>query len=178
MRPDAVLHAVHDWQNYYTLLGEVSATLTGLMFVAASLGVRLIDRDSGPKVQTFMTPTVVYFSLVLLLSALMNTPVQTRLSLMIQFAASGVFGCGYSLSHLPRLHQFQHEGRLNSPAWVWTVALPLCASLWLLGAAAVFHWSLPDGLEAAAVGVLLLVIIGLHNAWSVTLRLVSLTPNQ
>ena len=177
MRPDAVLQAVYEWQNYYTLLGEVSATLTGLMFVAASLGARLIDGNSGPKVQTFMTPTVVYFSLVLLLSALMNAPVQTRLSLNIQFAGAGLFGCGYSLSHLPRLHRFQHEGSVDRLAWVWTVALPLFAALWLLGAAVSFRWSLAGGLDAAAFGVLLLVIVGLRNAWSVTLRLVSLTPS-
>lgn len=176
MTPLHFAQTLHEWQNYYTLVGEVSATLTGLMFVAASLGARLIDNNSGPKVQTFMTPTVVYFSLVLMLSALMNVPVQTRLSLTAEFAAAGLFGCGYSLSHLPRLHQFQHEGRLNSPAWVWTVAVPLFASLWLLGAAVGFHWSLNGGLDAAAAGVLLLVVIGLHNAWDVTLRLVSLTP--
>ncbi len=178
MRPDVVLAALHEWQNYYTLVGEVSATLTGLMFIAASLGTRLIDGNSGPKVQTFMTPTVVYFSLVLLLSALMNVPVQTRLSLMIQFAAAGAFGCGYSLSHLPRLHRFEHEGLLDKLAWVWTVAVPFFAALWLLGAAAGFHWSVRAGLDAAAVGVLLLVVTGLHNAWDVTLRMVKLTPNE
>ena len=177
MSPSAVLQAVHEWQNYYTLLGEVSATLTGLMFVAASLGARVIDDTAGPKVQTFMTPTVVYFSLVLLLSALMNAPVQTRLSLMIEFAAAGVFGCGYSLSHLPRLHQFQQDGSLNGPAWVWTVALPLFASLWLLGAACGLSLSVAGGLDAAAVAALIFVVIGLHNAWTVTLRLVKLTPN-
>ena len=177
MRPDAVLQALHGWQNYYTLLGEVSATLTGLMFIAASLGTRLIDGSSSPKVQTFMTPTVVYFSLVLLLSALMNVPVQTRLSLLVQFAAVGLFGCGYSLSHLPRLHRFQHEGILDGPVWIWTIALPFFAAVWLLGAAAACRWSLTDGLDAAVVGVLLFVIIGLHNAWDVTLRMVRLTPN-
>ena len=177
MNPNAVLQAVHEWQNYYTLLGEVSATLTGLMFVAASLGARVIDDTAGPKVQTFMTPTVIYFSLVLLLSALMNAPVQTRLSLMILFAAAGVFGCGYSLSHLPRLHQFQHQGSLNGPAWIWTVAVPLFAALWLLAAAIEFHWSVSSGLDAAAVGVLVFVVIGLHNAWDVTLRLVRLVPS-
>ena len=177
MTPADIAQALHNWQNYYTLLGEVSATLTGLMFVAASLGTRLIDDNSGPKVQTFMTPTVVYFSLVLLLSALMNVPVQTRLSLMVQFAVAGAFGCGYSLSHLPRLHQFQHEGSLNSPAWVWTVALPFFAALWLLGAAFGLQRSFSGGLDAAAVGILLFVVIGLHNAWDVTLRLVKLTPS-
>lgn len=178
MTPADIAQALHNWQNYYTLLGEVSATLTGLMFVAASLGTRLIDGSSGPKVQTFMTPTVVYFSLVLLLSALMNVPVQTRVSLAAQFAAAGLFGCGYSLSHLPRLHRFQHEGIIDNLAWVWTVALPFFAALWLLTAAAAFHWSVADGLDSAAVGVLLLVIIGLHNAWDVTLRMVKLTPNE
>ena len=70
MTPAELIQVLRNWQNYYTMLGEVSATLTGLMFVAASLGTRFIDDKSGPKVQTFMTPTVVYFSLVLLLSAL------------------------------------------------------------------------------------------------------------
>ncbi len=178
MTPADLTQALHDWQPYYTLLGGVSATLTGLMFVAASLGTRFIDNDSSPKVQTFMTPTVVYFSLVLLLAALMNIPVQTRLSLAAQLAAAGLFGCGYSLSHLPRLRRFQHEGTLDGPAWVWTVALPLLAAVWLLGAAAGFLWSPASGLDAAAVGVLLFVLIGLHNAWDVTLRMVKLTPNQ
>ncbi len=177
MTPADVTRTLHEWQNYYTLLGEVSATLTGLMFVAASLGTRFIDNDSGPKVQTFMTPTVVYFSLVLLLSALMNVPVQTGLSLTVQFTAAGLFGCGYSLSHLPRLHRFQHEGLLDKLTWVWTVAVPFFAALWLLAAAAGLHWSLAYGLDAAAAGVLLLVVIGLHNAWDVTLRLVRMTPS-
>ena len=38
MKPETFLQALHDWQSFYTLIGEVSATLTGLMFVAASLG--------------------------------------------------------------------------------------------------------------------------------------------
>ena len=176
MTPLEFTQVLHEWQNYYTLLGEVSATLTGLMFVAASLATRLIDNSSGPKVQTFMTPTVVYFSLVLLLSALMNVPVQTRLPLMAEFAVAGVFGCGYSLSHLPRLHRFEHEGLLDRLAWVWTVAVPFFAALWLLAAAAGFYRSPAAGFDGAAVGVLLLVVIGLHNAWNVTLRLVTLTP--
>ncbi len=177
MMPDVVPTALHEWQNYYILLGEVSATLTGLMFVAASLGTSLIDDKSGPKVQTFMTPTVVYFSLVLLLSALMNVPAQTCLSLTAQFAGAGLFGCGYSLSHLPRLHQFDREGFLDRQAWGRIVTVPFFAALWLLGAAGIFHWSLNAGLDVAAVGVLLFVVIGLYNAWNLTLRLVRMTPS-
>ena len=107
MRPDTFLQALHDWQNFYTLLGEASAPLAGLMFVAASLGTRLINEDSDPKVRTFLTPTVLYFSLVLLLSALMNIPTQTLAALTVQIFVVGLIGAGYSLS---RQASIRHGG--------------------------------------------------------------------
>ena len=178
MRPDTFLQALHGWQNFYTLLGEAAATLTGLMFVAASLGARLINDEADPKVRTFITPTVVHFSLVLLLAALMNIPTQTQGALAIQFAALGLFGAGYSLSHLPRLRGFQHDGSLERQAWTWNLALPLFAALWLAGAALGLSRSGSGALDAAAIGALLLVMVGLHNAWDVTLRLVRRTPSE
>lgn len=178
MTPSEFSQTLHEWQNYYTLLGEVSATLTGLMFVAASLGIRLLDDTSGPKIQTFITPTVLYFSLVLLLSALMNMPTQTRLSLAADVGVLGLLAAAYSVSHLGRLHTFSHAGILTRGAWVWTVAAPLFAALWLLGAAFGLYDSAHWALNAEAVGALLLVMVGLHNAWDVTLRLVRMTPNQ
>ena len=177
MRPDTFIQALHDWQNFYTLLGEVSATLTGLMFVAASLGARLINEEDDPKVRTFLTPTVVYFSHVLLLSALMNVPTQTRAALIVQFAAAGLIGAGYSLSHLPRLRGFQQDKAFSRQTWIWNLLLPLFSALWLLGAALALPRSIAGGLDAAAVGVLLLVMVGLHNAWNVTLNIVLRTPS-
>lgn len=97
---DTFFQVLHGWQNFYTLLGEAAATLTGLMFVAASLGARLISDEADSKVRTFLTPTVVHFSLVLLLAALMNVPTQTRAALTAQLAILGLIGAGYSLSHL------------------------------------------------------------------------------
>jgi len=168
---------LHAWQNFYTLLGEASATLTGLMFIAASLGTSLIDDKAGPKVQTFITPTVTYFSLVLLLSALMNVPSQTPLSLTLELGAVGLFGTGYSASHFHRLRSFDLDPGDTGQIWLWNLALPLFASLWLLGAALKMRHSFTEGLDAAAIGIVLLVLIGLHNAWSVTLRMVRLTPS-
>lgn len=175
---DNFLQALHGWQNFYTLLGEASATLTGLMFVAASLGARLINDEDDPKVRTFLTPTVVHFSLVLLLAALMNVPTQTRAALTAQFAVLGLIGAGYSLSHLPRLRGFQHDGSLDRQTWAWNLALPLLGALWLAGAALGLGRSVSVALDAAAVGALLLVMVGLHNAWNVTLRLALRTPSE
>jgi len=133
MGPDTFLQSLHGWQNFYTLLGEAAATLTGLMFVAASLGARLISDEADPKVRTFLTPTVVHFSLVLLLAALMNVPTQTRAALTAQLAILGLIGAGYSLSHLPRLRDFGRDGKLSRQAWAWNLALPLVGALWLGG---------------------------------------------
>ncbi len=177
MTPSEFIQILHGWQNYYTLLGESSATLTGLMFVAASLGARLLDDKSGPKIQTFITPSVIYFSLVLVLSALMNVPTQTRQFLTAELSGLGLLAGGYSLSHLGRLHTFSHEATLAGGVWIWTVAAPFLASLWLLGAAWGLNRAFSWALDAAAVGVLLFVVVGLHNAWGVTLRFVSLTPS-
>lgn len=168
---------LHGWQSFYQLIGESSATLTGLMFVAASLGTSLIDDKAGPKVQTFITPTVTYFSIALLISALMNIPNQTPLSLSLQLGVFGLFGTGYSASHFRRLRGFDLDPADTAQVWLWNLALPLSASLWLLGAALALHHFAAQGLDAAAVGVLLLVLVGLHNAWSVTLRMVRLTPS-
>lgn len=174
---DSFAQTLHGWQSFYQLLGEASATLTGLMFIAASLGTRLIDDQTDPKIRTFVTPTVIYFSLVLLVSALMNVPTLTRLPLIVALAATGLFVTVYSLSHLRRLRDFNQKEVLESRAWFWNLLLPVFASLWLLGAALTLRRFLGCGLDAAAFGVVLFLLVGLHNAWDVTLRLVSLTPS-
>jgi hypothetical protein len=168
---------VQAWQSFYMLLGGASATLIGLIFIAASLGTRLIEDKADPRIRTFVTPTVIYFSVVLLVSALMNVPTLTRPVLLVVLAAAGLYAAVYSVSHLPRLRDINQTESLENRAWLWNLLLPLFASLWLLGAALTLPRFLAYGLEAAAFGVVLFLVIGLHNAWEVTLRLVSLSPS-
>lgn len=40
-----MLDSLRDWQNFYVLMGGASATLTGLMFVAISLGMNLARNE-------------------------------------------------------------------------------------------------------------------------------------
>ena len=173
--PPAFAQTLHDWQDFYMLLGGASATLMGLMFVAASLGTSLINDDDDPRVRTFITPTIIYFSLVLLLSALMTVPVQTQKALVAEFAAAGLIGAGYSFSHLPRLRRFYRDEGLGPGIWMWNLALPLCAAFSLLGAALGLSRSLSEGLTAAAIGVIIFVMVGIRDAWSATLYLVRRT---
>ena len=72
---------------------------------------------------------------------------------------------------------FQQEGEMPRQAWLWNLAQPLHGSLWLMGAALGLHRSVVGALDAAAIGVLLLIVVGIHNAWVVTLYLARRTPS-
>jgi len=53
------------WHDFYTLIGTASATLVGLMFVAASVGTGVFTSERQVALRTFLSPTVVAFSVVL-----------------------------------------------------------------------------------------------------------------
>ncbi len=63
------------WHDFYTLVGTASATLVGLMFVAASVGTGVFTRERQVGLRTFLSPTVVAFSVVLTASLIGVLPV-------------------------------------------------------------------------------------------------------
>jgi hypothetical protein len=50
--PDAFVDTLQSWQNFYFMIGGASAGLIGLMFVALSLGMRLLSDNTR---QSFTT---------------------------------------------------------------------------------------------------------------------------
>src|SRR5437763_15174567 len=66
---------LHNWHDFYMLLGTASATLVGLMFVAASIGVQIFTETNRPGTGAFISPTVVHFSSALFLCVAGTIPV-------------------------------------------------------------------------------------------------------
>ncbi len=62
------------WQNFYVVVGSAAAALTGLQFIVIALftQMRLLSTTAG--IDVFSTPTIVYFSSVLLLAAVLSAP--------------------------------------------------------------------------------------------------------
>src|SRR5664279_3653696 len=54
-----------------------AATLVGLIFLAFSLGARLVPAEDNTAMRGFVVPIVIHFGAVLILSALMLIPVYT-----------------------------------------------------------------------------------------------------
>jgi hypothetical protein len=64
------------WQSFSVLIGSAAATLTGLMFVVATLiaGVRV--SSSSEAFATFNSPNVWHFCAALLVAAVLSAPWQ------------------------------------------------------------------------------------------------------
>jgi heme O synthase-like polyprenyltransferase len=73
--PDTFLTALREWQNFYLLVGTAAATLVGLLFVALSLESSLVLADRAWAVRTFMTPSLIIITAVLMVTAVSNMPI-------------------------------------------------------------------------------------------------------
>ena len=86
----------HTWHDFYLLVGTASATLVGLMFVAATLGASVFSEQHRNAMQAFISPTVVNFAAALFICIGVMVPSQTWLSLGLLLSAGGVAGLIYA----------------------------------------------------------------------------------
>lgn len=158
------LPPVAEWGTFYMIVGSSAAALTGLQFVVIVLGAQAKVVGGEPEMRAFATPTIVHFSAVLLLAAMVSTPRQTAASLGLCLTACGVAGlcyAGWVIAHARR--QKGYAPVLSD--WMWHCILPV-AAYGLLSLAGVLAWRHPaSALYVVSVAALLLLYIGIHNAW-------------
>jgi hypothetical protein len=87
---------LREWHDFYSLIGTASATLVGLMFVAASIGAGVFTRDHQIGIRSFLSPTVVHFSAALIICLLATMPTQTWPRLGLFQTGTGAIGLVYS----------------------------------------------------------------------------------
>ncbi len=164
--------ALANWQSFYVLMGSSAAALTGLTFVVITISAERGDvtgsaaaRLAGLRV--YITPTAVHFAAALWLSALMSIPGQTAGALEVLLTASGLAGLIYCVPLLARMRagSFGYKPFLSD--WIWNAALPVSAYLALTAAGLMLPRQSAPSLYAVSGVVLLLLFIGIHNAWDV-----------
>jgi hypothetical protein len=57
--------SLRHWHEFYTLLGTASATMVGLLFVAATVGSGVFSTDRRGALGMFLSASVVHFSSIL-----------------------------------------------------------------------------------------------------------------
>jgi hypothetical protein len=160
-----------DWHDFYSLIGTASATLVGLMFVAASIGAGVFTRDHQIGIRSFLSPTVVHFSAALIICLLASMPTQTWPRLGALQTGTGAIGLVYSAWNW-RMMKHGIIAEIDLVDRIWYASLPLGAYL-LVIAAGVEFWQPPaQSLDLLASALILLLLIGIRNAWDMTLWII------
>ncbi len=162
-----MLHVLTQWSNFYMLTGSAAGALTGLMFVVITLvGGERRSQAAPTGISTFSTPTVAHFCAALLVSALLSAPWHRLVPPAVLLGVAGVAGIAYIL-HLMRQTRRLTTYTPDLEDWTWYTALPLLAYAAILGGAIALPFAAGKALFALAGGVLLLIFIGIRNAWDV-----------
>jgi hypothetical protein len=159
-----------DWQNFYVIIGSAAAALMGLTFVVIALAANA-RRVSAPGLRAFVTPTIVHFGTVLVMAAFMTVPRQSVVSLSVGFAALGGSGLIYSGITAVSMRGIGSAYVPVGEDWLWHVALPTVIYAGLLVTGFLTRGRPEQSLYAVASASVLLLFIGIHNAWDVAVSL-------
>lgn len=161
---DTALAPLTAWDNFYVIVGSSAAALTGLQFVVIALIAEIRSRSAGETVSAFGTPTVVHFCVALLVSATLSAPWGSALAVAVALAITGLGGLAYSAIVIRRTRR-QTGYTPVFEDWLFHAALPVVAYAMVLAGGLTLPIRMGGALFAVAAAVLLLVFIGIHNAW-------------
>lgn len=158
------------WSAFFTAISTSAAALIGLMFVV----ITLINREewkeqmrrSTDGLSTFSTPTVMHFCAALLVSAILLAPWRSLLGPAILLGATALYGLVYAVRVMLRTRRLDtYTPDLED--WAWYNILPFVAYGAVFTGALALTRAPASGFEAFAGGALLLIFIGIRNAWDV-----------
>ena len=157
--------ALTEWENFYVIVGSSAGALIGLQFVVITLIADFpLVKDVERASNAFATPTIVHFGSVLLLSALISAPWHGIAGAAIVWGVLGLVGVIYVVIVVRRMrtqtaYSPQFEDRL------FHVLLPFAAYAMLAGSAYAAFSNVGQALVGVGAAALLLLFIGIHNAW-------------
>jgi hypothetical protein len=163
---EALLSPLATWHNFYSIIGTAAATLTGLLFVVITLiaGVRVRASSPSSGIAVFSTPNVFHFGASLLIAALLSAPWQALWQAGLLLGLAGLWGATYVIIVLRRARrQTDYQPVLED--WLFHTVLPLVSYTALVVAAIVLPGHPAPALFIIAAATVLLLFIGIHNAW-------------
>src|SRR5256885_6813864 len=161
-----------DWNSFYVIVGSSAGALIGLQFVVIALIAETPNaRADAQAGAAFSTPSVVHFAVVLLLSAIISAPWHTIGAVGVSWGLVGLSGIVYAIIVAQRM-RLQTTYRPVFEDWLFHVLLPLAAYAMLAGAAYAVRSHARTALFLVGAAALLLLFIGIHNAWDTVMHLV------
>jgi hypothetical protein len=170
-----VLDLLRAWHDFYVLVGTASATLVGLMFIAASVGAQIFKEENRGAMEAFISPTVVHFSTTLFVSILATVPVSSGLPLAALFLTLGLAGFAFSLRVWFQL-LVRRSYKVDLIDRVFYALIPCVGQLLVPVAGATLLVRPALGLDCLAGATIVLLFAGIRNAWDMTMWIVIRIP--
>jgi len=157
--------ALAGWQNFYVIVGSSAGALIGLQFVVLSLiaGMPMARADAEAG-GAFATPTIIHFGTVLGLSGILSAPWDGIGAAVVLWGLVGLSGVVYA-AIVTRRMRAQTAYQPEFEDWLFHVLLPMAAYITLAVSAYAARFHLREALFGVGAAVLLLLFIGIHNAW-------------
>ena len=152
------------WQNFYVIIGSSAGALIGLMFVVITLIAGTRMRRSSEPIAAFGAPNVVHFCAALLVAALLCAPWQALWNASLLLGLCGLGGVTYVVIVLRRVRR-QSDYAPVLEDWLWHTVFPLVSYTALIVAAILLPGNPAPALFVTGAATLLLLFIGIHNAW-------------
>ena len=171
--------AFSEWESFYVIVGSSAGALIGLQFVVITL---IADtptiRDMRRASSAFSTPNIVHFGAVLLLSSFVAAPWRGVDVVENLWGALGLAGVIYAFIVARRM-RVQTAYKPEFEDWLFHAVLPFAAYATRVGSAYASRVNLEKALFGVGGAALLLLFIGIHNAWdAVTYHVTVVKPQQ
>jgi len=167
-----MVNQLRDWHDFYILIATASATLIGLMFVAASVGSSIFNAEREVPLRAFLTPTVVHFSVILVSCLASMAPSLSGVSLGALLAAIGAVGIGFTCRAVLNLRRRGITRTIDLEDRFCYVLVPITVYLALIATGVILPMRPALGLDMLAGILVALLLLGIHNAWDMTLWIV------
>jgi len=156
------MYELSEWNSFYVIVGAAAGALIGLQFVVMTLIANRPSLGTPEAGAAFATPSVVHFGVVLLLAAIAAAPWHAMRGASVLWGSIGLLGVGYSIIVARRLRT-QNAYQPVFEDWLFHLLLPF-AAYGMLGVSALAAGS-RGALFTIGAATLLLLFIGIHNAW-------------
>lgn len=157
------------WGNFYMIVGSSAGALIGLQFVVITLIANLpITGANAQAGDAFSTPSVVHFGVVLLLAAVGTAPWGGIATVAVLWGLAGLGGVGY-VAVVARRLRVQTAYQPVFEDWLFHVLLPFAAYAMLAVSAGAAYADPRPALFVVGAAALLLLFIGIHNAWDISM---------
>jgi len=153
-----------EWDSFYVIVGSAAGALVGLQFVVITLMAQAPPSNATDAGAAFGTPTTVHLTTPLFLAALIRAPWHSLIPIAALWGLIGLGGTIYGIVVALRMLRQQRYSPVFED-WLFHLVLPIVAYVGLVATAFAIVAYPTEALFGVGGAVLLLLLVGIHNAW-------------